>query len=114
MFAFICAFFQTRTVFIQVAEAEPIPIVKEVDSTNELVDYIWLHESGRGKNNYSKCEKIGKYNEIGFGIYGGKWLCFDSHEEEMEILKKWIIKHRDMSDQELLCHYSGNNYEKCK
>lgn len=114
LFAFLCGMFQTRTITIQVAEAKT-EIVEVKDNTEELADYIWLHESGRGKKNYSKCEKIGKKNGIGYGIYGGKWICFDSHEEEMETLKKWITKHKskEMTDQELLCHYSGNNYEIC-
>lgn len=82
----------------------------------DLSDYIWLHESTRGKNNYSKCEAIGKVNGIGYGIWGERWMCFDSHKEEMETLKKWIQDKKDkgMSDKELLCLYSGNNYLICK
>jgi hypothetical protein len=85
-------------------------------SVDELADYIWLHESSRGKNNYSKCTAIGKINGVGYSIYGGKWMCFESHEEEMQTVKKWIENERlkGLSDLELLCRYSGSNYQICK
>lgn len=85
-------------------------------SIEELQDYIWLHESTRGKNNYSKCEIVGMTNGIGYGVWGDNYVCFDNHEEEMETLKKWINNHKyeGMTDTELLCLYSGNNYAQCK
>ena len=83
---------------------------------SQIADEIWMLESTRGKNNYSKCEAIGKVNGIGYGIWGGNWMCFDSHEEEMETLEKWISEKRDkgMTDKELKCLYSGQNYKICK
>lgn len=85
-------------------------------SIDELADYIWLHESSRGKNNYSKCEAVGKINSIGYAIYDGKWMCFNSHEEEMQTLNKWLTNKKEvgLSDTELLCLYSGSNYSICK
>lgn len=91
---------------------------REVDGqlVDKLADYIWLKESTRGKNNYSKCEIVGKINGIGYGVWGDNYVCFDSHEEEMETLKKWITNHKSegMTDNELLCHYSGRNYDLCQ
>lgn len=85
-------------------------------SIEELSDYIWLHESTRGKNNFSKCEIVGKINGIGYSVWGNNYVCFDSHEEEMEYLKKWISNHKTegMTDNEILCHYSGNHYDLCQ
>ena len=83
---------------------------------SQIADEIWMLESTRGKNNYSKCEAIGKVNGIGYGIWGGNWQCFESHEEEMKTLEKWISEKRDkgMTDKELMCLYSGSNYRICK
>lgn len=118
----IYEYFQPKNIIIYTskpAEAKEIQIekVETKDNTDELADLIWLNESTRGKNNYSKCEAIGQINGIGYGIPGsGKYQCFDSHQEEMQILNKWIKDHKDqgMTDKELLCHYSGNNYNQCK
>lgn len=97
-------------------EAE-VEEVKEVDNVDELSEMIYKLESTSGKNNYSKCEEIGKVNGIGYGIPGnGTYQCFDSHKDEMQVLKGWIIdkKARGFTDTELLCRYSGNNYQICK
>jgi hypothetical protein len=96
--------------------AENVKGQTSASSIKELSDLIWLNESTRGKNNYSKCEAIGKVNGIGYGIWGGHWQCFESHKEEMEVLEDWIKDKLDegMSDQELLCLYSGNNYDLCQ
>lgn len=89
---------------------------KPVDRVNELADLIWERESTRGKNNFSKCEAVGKVNGIGYGIPGnGAYMCFDSHEQEMEVLRGWIIEKqaRGMSESAMLCLYSGKNYKGC-
>ncbi len=108
-------FLQPKMVIIEVirpAEAKEQP---ENDKIEKLSDYIWLHESTRGQNNYSKCKAIGKINGIGYGIHSGKWQCFESHEEEMKVLSDWIKdkQAKGMIDSELLCLYSGGHYEIC-
>lgn len=94
------------------AEAETIKEVKAVE--RDLADYIWMKESTRGKNNYSKCEAVGKVNGIGYGITNGKYMCFDSHEDEMKVLEGWIItkKAAGYTEQQLLSIYSGGSYNK--
>ncbi len=97
-------------------QAKEVETVK-VDEVEKMADYIWMKESTRGKNNFSKCEAIGKINGIGYSIPGnGEYVCFDSHEEEMQVLKGWIIYRRALgwSDIKMLCAYSGNNYDECK
>lgn len=92
-------------------EAQLLPPYKEI------AEYVWLHESTNGLNNYSKCEAIGKINGIGYAIPGdGNYRCFDSHEDEMKVLEGWIIdkQARGMSRVELMCLYSGGNYNICK
>jgi hypothetical protein len=111
--------FAPKIVHIQPSQAKtPTQVNYEPinDTTTELMAIIWRNESSNGKYNYSKCAAIGKVNGIGYGIYNGKYLCFNSHNDEMDILHDWIVDHKSqgMNDTELLCHYSGNNYKICK
>lgn len=97
--------------------SEAIVEVKEVVKERDLADYIWFKESTRGKNNYSKCEAIGKINGIGYAIPGdGSYICFDSHEDEMVALNGWLMakKAAGWSELKMLCTYSGQNYSECK
>ena len=112
-----------ETVHAQVADARSDATVKGTGegsvspSTAAVADMIWSRESSRGKNNYSKCEAQGMVNGIGYGIPGnGKYMCFESHEEEMQVLEDWLARHQEegMSYVETICHYSGNNYPECK
>lgn len=89
----------------------------KVDRVKELSELIYQRESTSGKNNYSKCTEQGKINGIGYGIPGnGSYICFESHEDEMATLKGWIIAKiaSGMSENELLCLYSGDNYKECQ
>jgi hypothetical protein len=102
---------------VSAKEKEPKQIEQPKDEVSEIAEFIWEHESSRGKNNYSKCAAIGKVNGIGFGIPGnGSYQCFKDHAEEMQVLKGWVIdkQSRGMTKKQLLCLYSGNNYEICK
>lgn len=102
------------------ARAEQIPEPKQEQPAERTVEEIALEiyklESSNGKNNYSKCEAIGKINGIGYGIWGNNWQCFNSHAEEIETLHKWITtkQAQGMTEKELMCLYSGNNYSICK
>lgn len=99
---------------IETVQAKELPKVDEID---EMAELIYQRESSKGKNNFSKCEEQGKYNGIGYAIPGdGTYICFESHEEEMQALKGWLVakKAAGMSDDEMLCLYSGNNYVNCK
>lgn len=102
---------------IPVQAKEPIVEEKKGKSIDELSDYIWMKESTRGKKNFSKCDTIGKVNGVGYDIPGdGSYVCFDSHEEEMQVLKGWLTYRKALgwSELKMLCTYSGNNYEECK
>jgi len=112
---------QSVVVIFKPAEARELKVADkpETDRIDELSNLIWLRESTRGKNNYSKCELAGKINGIGYGIPGpgnGKYICFESHEEEMRALRNWLKskKSAGMSEKQMLCLYSGNNYKECK
>lgn len=80
----------------------------EKNTIEQLKDYIWLHESTKGKNNFSKCEALGKVNGIGFGIHGDKWQCFESHAEEMVVLEGWLRdkESRGLTEKQMLCLYN--------
>lgn len=100
----------------QAKAAEESEAVEEKETERDLADYIWFKESTRGKNNYSKCEAIGKVNGIGYAIPGdGSYICFDSHEDEMVTLNGWLMakKAAGWSELKMLCTYSGNNYSEC-
>jgi len=87
----------------------------DIDQNEKLKDLIWLRESTRGKHNFSKCEAQGKINGIGYSVYGDKYMCFASHDEEMEVLGKWIEKHKrnGLTEIDMLCLYSGGHYQEC-
>jgi len=110
----------SSVVFEQVNQSLQIETVeaKEVeDNIEKLMTLIYQNESSSGKNNFSKCEEQGKVNGIGYGIPGnGSFVCFESHEEEMIALRGWLVAKRasGMSDEAMLCLYSGGNYVNCK
>lgn len=86
------------------ASIKEVVEVKPVD----LVDFIFNKESSRGKNNYSKCEAIGKYNRYGYGIPGnGQYICFEK-DEDTKAVAGWVAEKiaRGYSDNELLCLYN--------
>lgn len=107
----------TTTVVIEraYAEEEPEEVVEKVVEVEEveekpfdIVDFIFMKESSRGKNNYSKCEAIGKFNRYGYGIPGdGSYICFEEGEDTKAV-EGWVAdkKARGYSDNELLCLYN--------
>jgi hypothetical protein len=111
----------SKTVYIEVSHAQNAPERTELPSDEVLdiksiSDTIWLLESSRGQNNYSKCEAVGKINGIGYGVYGSNYMCFDSHAEEMKTLEKWIQNkiNEGLNEKELMCLYNtGTASENC-
>lgn len=107
---------QNSTIVVEQAPASQAIETPKVDPLDTLAKTIWERESTKGKQNYSKCEAQGKINGIGYGIAGdGKYICFSSHEEEMQALKGWLIAHKasGMSETQMLCLYSGHHYKEC-
>lgn len=107
---------QTTTVVIERAYAaepeerkEEAPIEEVVKvKPFDIVDFIYMKESSRGKNNYSKCESVGKYNRYGYGIPGdGRYICFPK-DEDTKAVEGWVAekKARGYSDTEILCLYN--------
>jgi cytochrome c oxidase assembly protein Cox11 len=106
----------TRTVYIQGAQVkEAVSVENDAVSVSKIAETIWTKESTKGQHNFSKCQAIGKINGIGYNVWGGNYSCFNSHDEEMQVLSDWIKQHiaEGMTESELLCHYSGGNYENC-
>lgn len=113
--------FESHTITIERevphAEASEPVAVKVASEIDTMMDVIWLRESTRGKNNFSKCEAIGKVNGIGYAIPGdGSFICFENHEDEMIALRGWLVakKSAGWSELKMLCTYSGGNYPECK
>jgi len=99
-----------------IKQATKTPEEDKADTIERIASTIWTRESTQGKNNYSKCEAIGKVNGIGYGIAGnGKYICFESHADEMRTLEGWIIakQAQGMTETGLMCLYSGGNYKEC-
>lgn len=107
-------YFKPKTIIIRAiepAEAKSIELKQPKSSQyDELMNYIWFKESTNGLNNYSKCELQGKINGIGYGINGsGKYICFENHEEEMNVLNEWLkdkIEDKGLSEAQTLCLYN--------
>jgi len=77
---------------------------------SEIVRRIIILESSAGRNNFSRCESIGKYNRSGYGIHGGKWICFDTKEEEEKAIGKWFEnKMQSMTLEQALKVYNSIN-----
>ena len=78
-------------------------------SIEEIVRRIQILESSGGKNNYSKCEAIGKYNRYGFGIPGnGTYMCFEK-DDDTKAVRQWfedMIKTKNRSLGEAVCGYN--------
>ncbi len=114
-------------VFVQETRIQPVkaamasiedkaPETADSATTEALVDYIFMKESTRGKNNYSKCEAVGKYNRYGFGIPGnGKYLCFEKDQDTVAVTG-WVAqkKAQGFDNASVLCYYNtGVNTNKC-
>ena len=87
----------------------------------ELVDYIHLKESTRGKNNTpgslaDLCIKQGKSNEYGYGGMDLK-ICFDSKKEARAWVLLWVedhLKEYGGNSHRVLCHYNlGTASDNC-
>lgn len=82
---------------------------------DEIVKKIMVLESSGGKNNYSKCEAIGKFNRYGFGIPGnGKYLCFEKDEDTKAVEKWFSDKLKQLSLKQSVCLYNtGETTDDC-
>ena len=77
---------------------------------NKIVKKIYILESSNGKYNYSKCESQGKFNRSGYGIHSGKYICFDTKEQEDKTLGDWFKKKLEtMTLEEALKIYNSAN-----
>lgn len=101
------------------ASQKPEKVTEKPKNTeiDTIADTIWMLESTKGKNNYSKCTAEGKINGIGYGIPGnGKYTCFNTHAEEMETLRAWITKKQSqgITGKNLYCLYNtGKASDSC-
>lgn len=102
--------------YAKMVETEKKEEVVATEAPFDIVDYIFMKESSRGVNNYSKCEAIGKYNRYGFGIPGdGTYVCFDKDQDTVAVAG-WVAHRRalGMSDNRILCLYNtGKATETC-
>ena len=90
--------------------------IKTTISAESIADTIHKLESSKGKNNYSKCEAQGKFNEYGFGVPGnGTYICFDKGKDRVSVIG-WIEQKiaQGYTEKELACVYNtGKRTETC-
>ena len=84
-------------------------------SLEEIVRKVSMLESSGGKYNYSKCERIGKFNRYGFGIPGnGKYMCFEKDEDTTAVMEWFEEKLKKHKLKTALCIYNrGVETEDC-
>jgi hypothetical protein len=80
----------------------------QTPSIQNIVKKIFKKESSEGRNNYSKCEAIGKYNRYGYMIPGdGSYVCFEKDEDTKAVEKDIAIKlNSGLSLPQALCKYN--------
>lgn len=64
----------------EVSQEDETPLAIE-----KIVDIVHQLESSGGKNNFSKCEAAGKYNEFGYNIPN----CYEKGEDR-KLVEKWF------------------------
>jgi hypothetical protein len=86
-----------------------------LNSVKEIVNKVHRLESSAGKNNFSKCEVQGKYNEYGYGVHGENYLCFEKGKDR-EAVEKWFEKElKDKTLAKALCKYNtGQAADDCQ
>jgi hypothetical protein len=90
-------------------------------TTDQVVDYIWYRESGRGKFNppyslASNCYIKGMINEWGFGGMQNP-KCFKTRQEGVETITNWIksyLKKYDGDIVKTLCMYNVGLSNNCE
>jgi len=80
-----------------------------------IVKKIMMLESSGGKNNYSKCEAIGKYNRYGYGIPGdGTYRCYEKDEDTKAVENWFEEKLNEMDLATAACYYNtGTKTQDC-
>jgi hypothetical protein len=89
---------------------------EKAPSLEEIVGKISMLESSGGKNNYSKCERIGKYNRYGYGIPGnGNYMCFEKDEDTKAVYAWFEDKLKTHDLESAACGYNTGVFERgCK
>lgn len=83
-------------------------------AVGKIVDIVHRLESSGGKNNFSKCEAIGKYNEFGYGVYGENYLCFDKGKDREAVIAWFERELKDKTVEQSLCKYNtGQAVDSC-
>lgn len=88
---------------------EKIAFVKS-SNYSKIISGIWMLESNRGKNgtadaHHNDCSRVGMTNEFGYRALDN--YCFNSFEESVKTVDKWIdeqLKTKTVSS--LLCYYA--------
>lgn len=108
---------------IEVERIKEVPVNVEVLNTNilDLVDYVWMKESTRGKNTnpqalHNYCKSIGRSNEFGMGGMRLK-LCYENHKQARAIVTLWFaerLKEFNGNVSMSLCYYNlGEKITNC-
>lgn len=102
---------EKSTIEIKSVEAEVIKEEVKEDPLQEIVEQIAMAESGNGKQNYSKCEKLGLNNRTGYAIPGnGTYACFEGDGDKVAT-HKWLEQCLNTYQiNSCLCGYNTGSY----
>ena len=110
---------------VSYAEGTPVPtpVIKHSVqfSYDDIVDYIWYRESGRGKYNppyslASNCYAKGEFNEWGFGGMQNP-KCFKTLKEGKDTVYAWISRYMKQYNGDVvktLCMYNVGLADNCE
>ena len=70
----------------------------------DIVWKIYGLESSFGKND--DCKREGKFNGFGYGQHKTGWQCFDTFEQAVAQVHKWLESRQHLSVAQALCLYN--------
>lgn len=109
---------------VEVERIKEVPVEVQTLNTNilDLVDYVWMKESTKGKNTnpqalHNYCKSQGKSNEYGYGGMRLKY-CFESPKAAKAFVTLWFaerLKEFNGNVGMSLCYYNlGQKITNCE
>lgn len=78
----------------------------------DVIYRIWGLESSFGKQPFLYCTRKGLVSDMGYNVLNHE--CFDSFQQEVDTVNRWIDQHQDLSLGKLLCTYNeGRDKQAC-
>ena len=78
----------------------------------DIIYRIWSKETTKGKYPFIYCKKRGLVNDFGYGVTNKSPLCFNTFEDEVNVVEKRFEELEGLPLGEQLCVYNLGVYEK--